>query len=438
MTNGMKFLLSRRIFGLLILALSLQACQQNSGGGSASASPNGEMCSAALDQASYFEDAETSADISTTLDHGSLRQRTVRVNIDALKADIKAGFSSLRLDLFNDKSLQVIVERIQEFSSGNYVVTGRLTNDPLSSVSLAVQSNVLVADINPNGAFRYNVSYQGNGTHSIQEMTSLDVDADDGSCLATPAPEAMAQDLMDEAADDGSDPVNDALAATPVIDMLVAYTPSAKSAAGGEAGIIAKIQSAVATTNKSFIDSGVNLQVRLVGTMAVKQNETGNWSSDLSNLSGKTDGLWDEVHAERARLGADQVSMVAVYSGSSVAGIGYIKASSSSAFTITKISAFGNFSFTHELGHNVGLNHSDGYVNTSGSFRTIMAYGTVTRIARFSNPSLAYKNYATGTSSQNSSKILNANGATTAGLLAVKVTGSTPDIPVIPGTGACP
>ena len=171
--------------------------------------------------------------------------------------------------------------------------------------------------------------------------------------------------------------------------------------------------------------------MRLVGTLALKQNDSGNFSSDLSALKSKTDGKWDEVHAERTRLGADQVTVVGNYPGGSVAGIGYIGATASSAFTVVKRSMFSQYTFTHELGHNIGLQHSDGYVNSTGAFRTIMAYGSVPRILRYSSSTLTYKSYATGNSSHNSAAILNANGKMTASLVATKITTNpSTDIPI--------
>ncbi len=414
----------------LSIALSLQACNQSGGGSGADASSSGEQCASAMDLQSYFQDV-TSSNAARDLDTDSLRNRTVTVDTAALKADLQAGRSMLKLDLFSDMNFNVVVERIQKYSAQNYVVTGHLANQPLSSVSLAIQENVLVGNINPGQNTRYRISYAGNGTHNIQEMTADDHE-DENSCLAAETSTAQSIDEADvtRAEDSADGETQVAMASVPVIDMLVAYTPGAKAAAGGEAAIKAMIQTGIADTNKAFADSGVNLAVRLVGIMSVSQNETGNWSSDLSALAGKSDGLWDEVHAERTRLGADQVSMVATYSGSSTAGIGYINSTSSTMFSITKVSAFKNFSFTHELGHNVGLNHSDGYVNSSGSFRTIMAYGTVTRILRFSNPGLVYKNYATGTSSNNSASILNANGSKKSILISSKTSDTVVDIPV--------
>jgi hypothetical protein len=427
-----------KVTPILVLSVVLQACNgSGSGGGSESPSvtpnPNQNQCTAALDlnEPNYFEDAEYSTDVSAEVDGKLLRYREVRVNIEALKSAMQAGKGRIRLDLYAGLNVSVLSERIEKYSDNNYVLTGRIEGEAFSSVSLAIQGDVLVGNLNTGKGNRYVISYKGNGIHNIDEYES-DEDSEGDSCLTV---DMTASSLMEPTAastETEEDGENQALATTPVIDMLVAYTPNAKSAVGGEAAMIALIQTGIADTNKSFIDSGVNLQVRLVGVMPVSQNETGNWSSDLSALSSKTDSRWNEVHAERARLGADQVSLVANYSGSSTAGIGYIKSTSSTAFTITKVSAFKNFSFTHELGHNVGLNHTDGYVNSSGSFRTIMAYGTVTRIARFSNPLIPYRGYTTGTSSQNSASILNKNGTTTSTLVAALVPVSKPDIPIEP------
>jgi hypothetical protein len=430
-----------KVTPILVLSLFLQACNSSGNGGEAPSvtpNPNQNQCAAALDvnEPFYFEDAEFSTDVSGEMDSKLLRYREVRVNIDGLKAAMQAGKGRIRLDLYADLNVNVLSERIEKYSDNNYVLTGRIEGEAFSSVSLAIQNNVLIGNLNTGKGNRYAISYKGDGIHNINEYVSEE-DGDEDSCLTV---DVSASSL--EATVSAEEDENSALVTIPVIDMLVAYTPNAKSAVGGEAAIMALIQTGIADTNKSFIDSGVNLQVRLVGVMAVSQNETGNWSSDLSALSSKTDSRWNEVHAERARLGADQVSLVANYSGSSTAGIGYIKSTSSTAFTITKVSAFKNFSFTHELGHNVGLNHTDGHVNSSGSFRTIMAYGTVTRIARFSNPLIPYRGYTTGTTSQNSAKILNTNGTTTSKLVAAIVPVSKPDIPIepVPGeeTPVCP
>jgi hypothetical protein len=360
------------------------------------------------------------------------------MDVAALKKTLMSSVQRrIHLDLFNDTPMEVYVEKLEKVSDSNLVMTGHM-DDEDSSVSLVVNDNQVVANIHPENGRRYTIRPQGADAHVIQEFADVEEqgaqsvsNGEDPTCLAVPAPEARVEAPI---------ATDVAMATTPVIDMLVAYTPSALAKMGSVSAMKALIQTGIADTNKSFINSGVNLSVRLVGIMALRQNES-DFSGDLSLLRSNGDGKWDEVHAERARLGADQVSVVAVYPNNGVAGIGYIKANAASAFTITKVGGFSQFSFTHELGHNVGLQHSDGMVNSSGSFRTIMAYGSVPRILRFSNPKLSYNNYATGDSSHNSAAILNAYGNTTANLVAPKVSGggggSVPPVSGAPSSGGC-
>ena len=83
------------------------------------------------------------------------------------------------------------------------------------------------------------------------------------------------------------------------------------------------------------------------------------------------------------------------------------------AFSVTdRTCATGNYTFGHEMGHNMGLNHarvdpvgtgafsySFGYKDPGNAFRTVMAYNcpvNCTRILHFSNPSVSYSGKPTG------------------------------------------
>jgi hypothetical protein len=84
----------------------------------------------------------------------------------------------------------------------------------------------------------------------------------------------------------------------------------------------------------------------------------------------------------------------------------------------------GYYSFGHELGHNMGLNHartdpvgpgaysySYGYKNPSNLFRTVMAYNcpvSCTRVLHFSNPNVTYGGKPTGVSEASASSAYNA------------------------------
>jgi hypothetical protein len=396
---------------ILVVGFLLQGCgkaAQNSTTSNSDASTADQMCMIPTDEPSYFEEVQGATSIPENDGVPPRRFRNVKANVLALQKSLLSGRRTLRLDLFEDKAVTVAIEKVQKVSSQNLVMTGHILGQDLSAVTLVIDKGVVIANVHPSQGSRYSIEYQADGTHSIQERE----DGDSEQCEAVEAPQVNEDDQTEDSM---------ATAANKTIDMLVAYTPGARAKAGGTAAIQATIQMGIADTNKAFANSGVGLSVRLAGTMEVRQNDTNNFNADLNSLTSKTDGRWDEVHAERARLGADQVTMVGTFTGNGVAGIGWIKSTSSTAFSVVKISAFNIYSFTHELGHNIGLQHSDGYVN-SGHFRTIMAYGSVPRILRFSSPSLAYNGLRTGDSSHNSSSKLNLYGGKTAALFASKLT----------------
>lgn len=346
-------------------------------------------------------------------DVDTLQKRTVRIDVAQLKKRILERHSNnFHLPLLNNKSVNVVLQEVKKYSDNNIVATGRTDNDQLSNVTLVINDDVLVANVGEQATDEhYEIRFAGNGIHTIKSVTDTDTD-----CLTEEGGGANTTNFV-QPLNTEQDAEVTAMDAVPQIDVLVAYTPNALKNAGGSSAIKALIQMGVADSNKAYQTSGVNLSLRLVGIMALTQAES-SFSSDLSALKGTSDGKWDAVHAERRRVGADLVSVAAYYANSSTAGIGYVGSTYSSGFSITKTTAFKQFSFTHELGHNIGLNHSDGYQNSSGRFRTVMAYGTYTRIPRFSNPSIDYNGFATGTSSNNSAKILNANGAKVAGFSA--------------------
>lgn len=411
---------------VLTLSLYLQSCSTAEDKVSSSLpNSNEELCQQSS-VGDYFSDVLDQAQTLESLEKGIRRERKVTVNIEQLKKDILTGPKKIHLNLFTDKVLDVAVEKITRSADGsNLTLSGHIEGDVLSSAVMVIEKNVLIATLKPHRQNYYKLVYKGNEVHSIQEADSDDGESEE-ACLSENMLAPPSEDNQDSLAQDAENHVM----AIPVIDMLVAYTPNAKTAAGGTDAIVALIKTGIANTNQAFANSGVSLSVRLVGVLAMTQNESGDFSSDLSALQSKTDGKWDSVHAERTRLGADQVTLVGNFSGSSVAGIGYVGASFSSAFTVVKRSAFSQYTFSHELGHNIGLHHEDGYVNSSGEFRTIMAYGSYPRIIRFSNPQISYNGYTTGTSASNSSSILNAKGSTTAAFQVTKVIDDPIDVPI--------
>ena len=197
-----------------------------------------------------------------------------------------------------------------------------------------------------------------------------------------------------------------------VIDIMVVYTPAARRLVGGTSAIEAMIDLWIAETNQIYVDSGVNQRLFLVAREEVDYYEAGGSVLALGRLENPSDGYMDEVHAIRDRVGADLVHFIADTYPSIALGEG---------FGLT-CAGCNSWTFAHELGHNMGLDHdrydnpysstfafSHGYVNQrsfeegapeSARWRTIMAYPdqcviaggfTCEGVRRFSSPNQTYR-----------------------------------------------
>ena len=210
------------------------------------------------------------------------------------------------------------------------------------------------------------------------------------------------------------------------IDVAVVYTPAAREAAGGAAGIEAVIDLMIAEANQAYAASGMRHRLALVERSEVSYEETGDSRQDLRRLANPSDGHMDEAHALRAEVGADLVHLIVDAEKADVGGIANLVG----AFGLT-VHLGGGTVFAHELGHNMGLRHdryqahhneggtrSDpayGYLNPGAAaaaaarserWRTVMAYNTrctdvhalCPRLLRFSNPRQSYRGDPLGVS----------------------------------------
>lgn len=198
------------------------------------------------------------------------------------------------------------------------------------------------------------------------------------------------------------------------LDVLVIYTTATKNFLGGEAQAAVFAQSAIDSTNTTYINSGIRQRLRLVHSAEYLFTETGNSSNDLSTLR-----LNSAVQTLRNTHNADLVAMIGEVSD--VCGIAYLIGGATQqahAYSITARScAVGNLTFAHELGHNMGSNHNPENSGSgafapysyghwvNGVFRTVMSYtnpctmGCVRR-PYFSGPGVFTTGIATGIANQ--------------------------------------
>lgn len=207
----------------------------------------------------------------------------------------------------------------------------------------------------------------------------------------------------------------------PVVDLLVYYTPGFAAARGAQYRL--RIDQLVALANQAYVDSGVNLKVRLVGAEPVTYPDTTLNTAALPLIYGSNAAAgFGTVGSTRTARGADLVMLIRpfkyVAQGKSC-GVAYILGSAT--YPISMYAAGGysvvsdgtdtsvgyyctDYTFTHEMGHNMGSMHDRPTVKAqgggvgayaygfghgvAGSFGTIMSYVTP-RIGKFSNPAIA-------------------------------------------------
>lgn len=245
--------------------------------------------------------------------------------------------------------------------------------------------------------------------------------------------------ILDEAAINQKVNANICLASTPVcpsstIDVMVVFTEQAKTAWGGLAQSKSFVATAITNFNVSLGASGVsNVTINLVYCDEIAYVESGNINTDLTRFRTEGDGFMDTVANLRSTYGADLCALV-TSTPTNTCGLGYLNNNSTnytpnSGFCVGLYNCVvSNFTLSHELGHNMGLNHDwyvsaalnpcehhHGYTNktaiTLGAastaaqrWRTIMAYNDecanagfpCTRINRWANPLVNYNTEPTG------------------------------------------
>ncbi|MCP4689607.1 MAG: PKD domain-containing protein [Desulfobacterales bacterium] len=333
-----------------------------------------------------------------------------RVGVSADQPDgSEASVSEvLYLNLFDDVHLWAVNDRTKTLAGEGMVWFGNIEGEYRGQAVLVFKEGLLVGNIALEDAF-YQIRYDGGGYHSIREIDQGAFPPGADSLIPPAEPEQEFLAAPDGVAgDDGS-----------TVDLMVVYTPQARSAAGGASAIEATIDLAVAESNQSYENSGITLRLNLVHTGEVSYNDSGDMTDDLCRitLEGNSQlpypcpyddysAMDSEVQPWRDAYGADEVVLL-VENGGGWCGIAWVTSSQSTAFAVVdRGCATGTYSFAHELGHNMGAQHdrdhasfpgaysySYGYQHPSQYWRTVMSYNCpsgCTRVNYWSNPDVTY------------------------------------------------
>lgn len=190
------------------------------------------------------------------------------------------------------------------------------------------------------------------------------------------------------------------IASAATVDLLVLYDNYSSNYFGGNPQTA--MNGWVNDMNAALANSQVDIQLRLVGVRHHEESGA-DMGAVLGNLRVDSSAI-----ALRDQLGADMVSQL---HQKGACGVGYVAVSKDWTWNVTAPGC-GPMVMLHELGHNMGLNHSRKQGNDSGArfrygvghgvqnvFVDIMAYEGVfntSRVNVFSNPNLTCRGYPCG------------------------------------------
>ncbi|HEX8913864.1 MAG TPA: SdrD B-like domain-containing protein [Humisphaera sp.] len=202
---------------------------------------------------------------------------------------------------------------------------------------------------------------------------------------------------------------------SPVIDLLVAYTPAAATSVGGSTAVLQRVTRAVADANMILANSKVDASIRLVGLTQVDYTETTNdLPTDLDRLRNPSDGYADSIHASRDAAGADVVHLL-VSDGGADAGFAYrpddpAVSYADYGFAVSAAQyATTDYVFAHEVMHVLGAAHADGedpvpsqlpyahgYRFTAGAQEISTVTANAKRIPYLGGPDQTWRGYTLG------------------------------------------
>lgn len=349
----------------------------------------------------------------------SKRHAFVPISAEAKAGPLNANDTSrsqVQVSLFDDASFLLNEQARQTDINRVTVIQYTVQNHAKGSAVLSVKDGVVSGTLTTDDHRVFRIMPVVDGIHRIEELDHSKF-PDCASHTAPTIPPAIAATLGDRNAPPNTNAVTADSGAQ--IDILVAYTQAAETAAGGPSAMQALIATAISETNTGYTTSGVNTALRLVHAVKVNYDESSGFDTALNALTSKNDGQMDEIHTLRDTHSADLVTLL--IDNSQYCGLGWLPSNVSSSneglgFTVTAWNcATGYYSFGHEIGHNMGARHDifvdsatspytygHGYTNTTERIRSIMAYnnacagvGGCTRVNHWSATDRTYNNTST-------------------------------------------
>ncbi|MFG3407085.1 M12 family metallo-peptidase [Streptomyces sp. NPDC048142] len=223
----------------------------------------------------------------------------------------------------------------------------------------------------------------------------------------------------------------------PVVDVLAIYTPKAAKRVGGEHRVPASAQRIATRMNRSLAAGGLCGIIRVVHPYTATGYEgSEEFRAAHATLKDHAAGLGRQAHEQRARYGADLVTLVVDRPQRGGGTADYTSALGSStdeyAYAVVDVDGIDLDSASHEIGHNLGLAHdrrtlagnadgsmsvsrnhpyNTGWITEDGKRYTIMAYRSACgdhcrRISRFSSATQTWQGHRLGDADNDGVRVL--------------------------------
>jgi hypothetical protein len=223
----------------------------------------------------------------------------------------------------------------------------------------------------------------------------------------------------------------------PVVDVLAIHTPKAAKRVGGERRASSSAQRLATRMNRSLAAGGLCGTIRVVHPYTATGYEgSEEFRTAHATLKDHRAGLGRQVHEQRARYGADLVTLVVdrPQRGGGTADYTPVLDSSTDeyAYAVVDVDGIDLDSASHEIGHNLGLAHdrrtlagntdgsmsvsrnrpyNTGWITEDGKRYTIMAYRSACgdhcrRIGRFSSATQTWQGHRLGDADNDAVRVL--------------------------------
>jgi len=330
--------------------------------------------------------------------------------------------NQVALNFFDNEQLTLNIAK-RETRGGKQIIRGSVSTKPTETATFVTKGGSTVGNIHTDKGV-YQIRSRGGGAHVIEFIDTRLLPPD---THATPVKRAQPPRVTITV------PVISPAETVATIDVIVAYTPQALETLDGDTDAMeALIELTIDETNQIFENTSVGARLSLVGIYYTPRYdvERGGTSGtlDIVTPAANPAALRSVLATPQAESNADIATLLVAEGGNACGSAWQFNEDNTSYFggdyamNVVDIDCLANYSYAHEMGHNMGLAHDRvngdttplytygyGYQEPEQLFRTIMAYpcdrnapeGGCPRVPFFSDPGFVLFGRPFGVANQN-------------------------------------